>query len=136
MWYMAESTILGLFLACTCSVVLNACVIWYILTRSAPEHLVRECRLATEAMNTAGLRLDAVEMRVQTWKSEIDDLLGAVDDSLSRAETKRKRADATEQRNAQRQNAGRQLGAQEIDITQLPRDEQLAWARQRLGRPQ
>lgn len=124
----AETLTIVLIVVGSTSIFVNAGLAWWILTRSDLGKLHTSMELARNAAEQAMLRVDTIELRQTTWKAELDDYLGAIDDILERTEKKRRRAQSSEQRaDAAHQNQ------QPTSILDLPRAEQVALGRRGLA---
>jgi len=124
-----EPLSIGLVLAGTISTLVSgSCLAWCLL-RTQPGQLLREVKRASETCALALRTLESIELRQAAWKEELDGYQSAVDDSLARAETKMRRAETSERRGRGRQV----ISDQPADPAELPRAEQIAWARSRLA---
>lgn len=83
------------------------------LAAQVPAQLQKSARDAQAACFNFNQRLDSIELRVTTWKTEIDGLLDQVDEALNRTEKKRARTVASEARQ-QLQREPEPVGRQEI----------------------
>lgn len=70
------------------------------LASQVPAQVQKAARDALSRTYACEQRMEAVELRVTTWKTEIDGLLDQVDEALQRTEKKRARTSASESRMA------------------------------------
>lgn len=95
---------IGLVLSGTVSIALSGGCLAWILLRATPAALRREALTASTTADLAMRKCEAMEFRFAGWKEELDGYMSAVDDSLARTETKRKRIENAEARAQRRLN--------------------------------
>lgn len=122
---MPEWTLILALALASSSLVVACSLAWFVLARTLPEQLVRDCRRAVDSANSTVGRVDTIEMRQAAWKNELDSYFDQIDDTLQRTEQKRKRAASAEAR-AHPANGG---NAAPQSIADLSRDEQVARGR-------
>jgi len=72
---------------------------WF-LASLTPAHVSKAARDAVTRVYSCEQRIEQIELRVTSWKAEIDGLLDQVDEALQRTEKKRARTSASESRMA------------------------------------
>lgn len=105
----------------TTSIVLSGGALAWILLRSLPAQLVKTSDDAWATSVAAARDVEAIKLDLTSWKASIENIADTVEDTLQRAETKRRRAVQSENR----QNGGGAGGHPAIAFENMDRASQV-----------